>query len=119
MKMIKCSICNRRWFFSSKVKCNCKAEQLKVQAAALPVRRSIQNNNDNDIALFAMHQQETLKQQYSDFSESCRTELPSSGFRSFDLSPSHCNSLHDSSSSSSYETSSSYDSGSTSSSSWD
>lgn len=109
--MTKCSICNRRWFFSSKVKCNCKAEQLKVRAAALPVRRSIQNNND--IALFAMHQQETLKQQHSDFSEPCRTELPSSGFRSFDLSASHCNSLHDSSSSSSY------DSGSTSSSSWD
>jgi len=113
--MIKCSICNRRWFFSSKVKCNCKAEQLKVHAAALPVRRSIQNNNDNDIALFAMHQQETLKQQYSDFSEPCRTELPSSSFRSFDLSPPHCNSSHDSS----YESSSSYDSGSTSSSSWD
>lgn len=122
--MAKCSICNRRWFFSSKVKCNCKAEQLKLRAAVLPVRRSVQHtncNNDTDIALLAMHQQNLYKiqQQHLDASEGCRTSIPSSEYRSFDSNPSHCNPSHDSSSSSSSESSSSYDSGSSFSSSWD
>lgn len=119
--MAKCSICNRRWFFSSKVKCNCKAEQLKVRAAILPTTRSVQHtnyNNDTDIALLAMHQQNINQmQQHSDVSEPCRIER--SEYRIFDSSPSHCNSSHDSSSSSSSESSSSYDSGSSSSSNWD
>lgn len=27
--MAKCNICNRRWWFSSQVKCDCKSRQLK------------------------------------------------------------------------------------------
>lgn len=120
-KMAKCSICNRRWFFSSKVKCNCKAEQLKVRAAILPATRSVQHtnyNNNTDVTLLAMHQQNINQMQHSDVSEPCRIKR-SSEYRIFDSSPSHCNSSHDSSSSSSLESSSSYDSGSSSSSSWD
>lgn len=122
MKMAKCSICNRSWWFSSKVKCNCKAEQLKVRAAFLPSRRSIQNtnyNNDNDIALQVMYEQQINQHLHSDVSEGCRTGLPSPEYRSFDMSSSYCHSSHNSSSSSSSESSSSYDSGSSSSSSWD
>lgn len=122
--MAKCSICNRRWFFSSKVKCTCRADQLKNRAVTSPAQRSIQHtnyNNDTDIALLAMHQQNInqIQQQHSDISEGCRTGIPSSEYRFFDSSPSHCNSSHDSSSSSSSESSSSYDSGSSSSSSLD
>ena len=120
--MAKCSICNRSWWFSSKVKCNCKIEQLKVRAAVLPVRSSFQNtnyNNDNDIALQVMYQQQINQHLHSDVFEGCRTELPSSEYRNFDTSPSDCHSSHNSSKSSSSESLSSYDSGYSSSSSLD
>lgn len=118
--MAKCNICNRRWFFSSQVKCDCKSKQLKARATHFPVQRSIQNttetrSNTNDMNHHYLHQQNlqsTLLYSSHESIEPCDTRHNSPSYQSTDSSPSYCNSSSDSSYSSSSDSSSS-------SSSWD
>jgi len=65
-KVAKCNICNKRWFFSSQVKCDCKAKQLKARAThfnTVPqpdIKRTGSGNSSSNLSSGYMHQQNTM-----------------------------------------------------------
>lgn len=117
--MIKCPICLKRWWFSTKVKCDCK--KTKPQIYSIPISssstKSISSSNDQNRVIEHLIL-ETVVLDSSD-SGNCHQVIHQEQASSGGHSHSSCDSSSSYSSSDSGYSGSSYDSGSSSSSSWD